>query len=110
MEPFTKEKYQEKRKKYRKNCRYMPVDFVYNQRLERGLIVNISEAGACVENTGSISEGHLATMTFLENHDRGPVKTTCRIVRTFDNGFAVNFDMLTLSQAEAIHHFVFKDK
>ena len=96
----------EKRKSIRKTCTYLPVDFVFEDRLQRGLIINISQAGACVENQMEIQPGAKTTMTFLENHDEGPVKTTASIVRSFDNGFAVHFNTLTPKQQDAIKSFV----
>lgn len=96
----------EKRKHNRKSCTYLPVDFVLDNRLQRGLILNISESGACVENPAELSPGQSTTMTFLENHENGPVKTTGRVVRSFDNGFAVKFDVLNQRQQEAISTFV----
>lgn len=106
MQPQSSIATMEKRKHIRKTCTYLPVDFVINDRLQRGLIVNISEAGACVENSADLAPGQLTTMTFLENHAHGPVKTTGHVVRSFDNGFAVRFDVLNPKQQEAISTFV----
>lgn len=100
------ESIKDKRQSLRKSCVYMPVDFVLDDRLQRGLIMNISETGACVENTSGIQTGAFATMTFLENHEFGPVKTTARVVRAFESGFAVCFDGLTPKQHNAISSFV----
>lgn len=96
----------EKRKNYRKTCNYLPVDFVLDDRLQRGLIMNISEAGASVENSADIQPGTQATMTFLESHEQGPVKTTAKVVRSFESGFAVRFDALTPRQLDAINSFI----
>lgn len=109
MQPLMMDENKEKRKKNRKVCRYMPVDFVFEERLQRGLIVDISQTGARIENTLPLSPGQVTTMTFMENDTLGPIKTTCRVVRSFDNGFAVNFDVLTSYQAEAIGYFVDKE-
>ena len=96
----------EKRKSPRKSCKYLPVDFVYNKKLLRGLIMDISETGARIENTLSLLPGKTASMTFMEDYSMGPLKTTGRVVRTFDNGFAVHFDVLTPQQEESLSEFV----
>ena len=97
---------QENRKNPRKNCMFMPVDFVCEKRLLRGLIMDISETGVRIENVLSLHPGQFTTMTFMENFSMGPVKTTGRVVRSFDNGFAVSFDVLRTDQEEAINLFV----
>ena len=96
----------ENRKHPRKHCLYMPVDFIFGNRLQRGLIMDISEKGARIENTLSLRPGLYTTMTFMENFPMGPVKTTGRVVRSFENGFAVNFDVLRADQEEALNLFV----
>lgn len=97
---------QENRESKRRTCQFLPVDFVFEQRLQRGLITDISRGGARIENTISLETGHTTTMTFMENQAQGPVKTTCRVVRSCDDGFAVHFDSLTPYQVEAICSFV----
>ncbi|GAB6094734.1 hypothetical protein JCM14469_09860 [Desulfatiferula olefinivorans] len=104
--PMQSDDQLEKRQSKRKTCRYLPVDFVFDQRLQRGVIADISRGGARIENTLSLPAGGTTTMTFMENHDKGPVKTTCRVVRACDDGFAVEFDALTSFQADAIATFV----
>lgn len=106
MTSQTKKATMEKRKNFRKTCTYLPVDFVLEERLQRGLIMDISESGAFVENSSGIQPGAFATMTFLENHTQGPVKTTAKVVRALDTGFAVSFDSLTPTQLNAISSFV----
>lgn len=97
---------EELRKRPRKKCTYMPVDFVYMDQLQTGLILDLSESGARIENQRQLQVGETTTMTFLENYLMGPVKTSCRVVRSFENGFAVTFDTLTMDHETAISGFV----
>jgi hypothetical protein len=85
---------------------FLPVDYVVDNRLLRGLIMDISETGARIENTISLMPGDFATMTFMEFHSMGPVKTRARVVRALDNGFAVHFDNLTSLQEESLASFI----
>lgn len=96
----------EQRRSPRKACRFLPVDYVVDNRLLRGLIMDISETGARIENTMSLMPGDFATMTFMEFHSMGPVKTRARVVRALDNGFAVHFDNLTSLQEESLASFI----
>jgi hypothetical protein len=98
----------ENRKHPRKNCLYLPVDFVYDNRLLRGLIMDISERGARIENTVPLHAGVRTTLTFMENNPMGPVKAQGRVVRSFENGFAVNFEILTKNQEDMINYIVEK--
>lgn len=106
MQPQMIDESLDRRRKNRRNCSYLPVDFVSEKRLHRGLILDISETGARIEITSPLKPGQYATMTFLENFEKGPVKTTGRVVRSFDKGFAVHFDNLTRNQSQAIGSFV----
>ncbi len=90
----------------RKPCRFLPVDYVVDNRLLRGLIMDISETGARIEKTSSLMPGDFATMTFMEFYSMGPVKTRARVVRALDNGFAVHFDNLTSQQEEVLARFI----
>lgn len=100
---------EDKRRAPRKVCRFLPVDYVVEDRLFHGLIMDLSTTGARIENTLSFLPGASATMTFMEPSSLGPVKTRATVVRAFDNGFAVHFDGLAPQHEDSISGFVSMD-
>ena len=109
MEQTAVNEVKDKRRALRKVCRFLPVDYVVDNRLFRGLIMDISETGARIENTMPFLPGVRATMTFMELYSLGPVKTKATVVRALENGFAVHFDSLSAHQGETISNFVSKE-
>ncbi len=97
---------EDKRKSQRKACRFLPVDYVVEEKLFHGLIMDISTTGARIENTLSFLPGASATMTFMERSSLVPVKTRATVVRSLDNGFAVHFDGLSPRHEDSISGFV----
>lgn len=96
----------EKRETPRKKCMFMPVDYAFRDGLKKGLITDISQSGAKIENLDPLPVGSHTTLTFMESTWMGPVKTRGIVIRSFDKGFAVEFDDLRSDYQSAIGKLV----
>jgi len=67
------------------------VDYEIDNRTHRNFIQDISAAGVFIETSNSPAVGEKITLRFSLADDKKPITITGRIVRSIDNGFAVDF-------------------
>jgi hypothetical protein len=74
-----------------RRSRKIAVDYEINNRTHRNFIQDISAAGVFIETSNPPAVGEKITLSFSLADNKKPITITGRIVRSIDNGFAVDF-------------------
>jgi len=67
------------------------VDYKISNRIHRNIIQDISAAGVFIETSNPPAVGEKIILSFSLAENKKPITITGRIVRSIDNGFAVDF-------------------
>jgi len=74
-----------------RRSRKIEVDYEINNRTHRNFIQDISAAGVFIETSNPPAVGEKVTLRFSLADNKKPITVAGRIVRSTDNGFAVDF-------------------
>ena len=74
-----------------RRSRKIVVDYEINNRTHRNFIQDISAAGVFIETPNPPAVGERITLSFSLAENKKPITITGRVVRSIDNGFAVDF-------------------
>lgn len=74
-----------------RRSRKIEVDYEINNRTHRNFIQDISAAGVFIESPNPPAVGQKITLQFSLADNKKPINITGRVVRSDDNGFAVDF-------------------
>ncbi len=98
--------YVEMRRRPRKSCSFVPVNYSAQNRIFYETIKDISESGVAIESHSPLLVGDKITMTFLEDYKLGPVKISGDVVRSWMRGFAVHFSGPSPKQELIINSYI----
>jgi hypothetical protein len=90
LQKLDRKHYKRGRTDYRRNHK-IEVDYEINNRTHRNFIQDISAAGVFIETSNPPAVGEKITLSFSLADNKKPITITGRIVRSGDNGFAVDF-------------------
>lgn len=87
------EKYQKGNRDFSRKDYKKEVDFVFNERLFKGFIQNLSASGMFIETSKSFSEGQRITLAFELPESKEHIKVFGKIARLIPGvGFGVKFN------------------
>jgi hypothetical protein len=90
LQKLDRKEYKRGRTDSRRNHK-IEVDYEINNRTHRNFIQDISAAGVFIETSNPPAVGEKITLSFSLANNKKPITITGRIVRSIDNGFAVDF-------------------
>ena len=90
LQKLDRKEYKRGRTDSRRNHK-IEVDYEINNRPHRNFIQDISAAGVFIETANPPAVGEKITLSFSLANNKKPITITGRIVRSIDNGFAVDF-------------------
>ena len=107
LEWLSKWDFRGKRKHTRKSC-LIAVDYSTPDRFYREFIQDISAGGLYIETREPLLKGDTISLTFSVPNSEVPIRLTGIIVRTDENGIAVEFDRISKYQEEIISSLINK--